>query len=43
MKKFLLLFFCFIAVQFAKAQSPTYDFSAVNDDGLITWDILIKR
>ena len=34
MKKFLLLFFCFIAVQFAKAQSPTYDFSAVNDDGL---------
>jgi hypothetical protein len=34
MKKFLLLFFCFIAVQFSKAQSPTYDFSAVNDDGL---------
>ena len=34
MKKFLLLFVCFIAVQFAKAQTPIYDFSAVNDDGL---------
>ena len=34
MKKFLLLFFCFIAVQFSKAQSPNYDFTAVNNDGV---------
>lgn len=34
MKKFLLLFFCFIAVQFAKAQTPNYDFTAVNNDGV---------
>ena len=34
MKKFLLLFLCLVGVQFTKAQTPTYDFTAVNDDGL---------
>lgn len=34
MKKFLLLFLCLVVVQFTKAQTPTYDFTAVNDDGL---------
>lgn len=34
MKKFLLLFLCLVVVQFTKAQTPSYDFTAVNDDGL---------
>ena len=33
MKKLLLMFFCLAAMQLVRAQS-TYDFSAVNDDGL---------
>lgn len=34
MKKFLLLFLCLVVVQFTKAQTSNYDFTAVNDAGI---------
>ena len=43
MKKFLLLFLCLVVVQFTKAQTPTYDFTAVNDDGLTIYYKVINE
>lgn len=43
MKKFLLLFLCLVVVQFTKAQTPSYDFTAVNDDGLTIYYKIIDE
>ena len=42
MKKLLLVFFCLTTMQLVRAQS-TYDFSAVNDDGLTLYYKVINE